>query len=110
MSKTYRTMQGKVVELDKLIMQNETTIAVGNMKVNARGDEIGQGGQIVRKREEIMTEHHRADSAVHAVRQPAPQPTVNTTPAPVATLSEEDTKPKQKQNALKTLADTEKKD
>lgn len=112
MSKTYRTMQGKIVELDKLIMQNETAIAVGNMRVNARGDEIGQGGQIVRKREEIMAEHHRADSVLHASpRQPVQQP-INETPAAQSapSQSEDDSKPKQKPNALKTLADTEKKD
>lgn len=51
-------MQGKVVDLDKLISKNELTPAVGNIKVNARGDEIGPGGQIIRKREEIMAEYY----------------------------------------------------
>ena len=36
--KTYRSMQGKVVDLDLLIKRNELTPAVGNAKVNARGD------------------------------------------------------------------------
>lgn len=56
--KQYRSMQGKVVDLDKLISKNELTPAVGNIKVNARGDEIGPGGQIIRKREEIMAEYY----------------------------------------------------
>ena len=50
----YRSMNGKEVDMNKLININELTPAVGNMRVNARGDELGPGGQIVRKREEIL--------------------------------------------------------
>lgn len=56
--KVYRSMQGKEVDLDKLRNKNETTLAVGNVKVNARGDELGPGGQIIRKREDIMSEYY----------------------------------------------------
>ena len=58
--KTYRSMQGKEVDLDKLRVKNELTLAVGNAKVNARGDEIGPGGKIIKKREEVMSEYHTA--------------------------------------------------
>jgi hypothetical protein len=44
----YRTMQGKTVDMHKLVMQNEMTLAVGNVKVNARGDQIGPGGKIIK--------------------------------------------------------------
>ncbi len=54
----YRTMQGKVVDMEKLMRQHELTPAIGNMQVNARGDELGQGGKIVRKREEIVKEYY----------------------------------------------------
>lgn len=54
----YRSMQGKVVDLDAIMNKNELTPAVGNIRVNARGDEIGPGGKIVRKREEIMAEYY----------------------------------------------------
>lgn len=50
----YRTMQGKEVDMNKLINQNELTVAVGNAKVNARGDELGAGGKIIRKREDVL--------------------------------------------------------
>jgi hypothetical protein len=56
--KSYRTMQGKEIDLDKLRAKNETVLAVGNAKVNARGDEIGPGGRITRKREEIVNEYY----------------------------------------------------
>jgi hypothetical protein len=52
----YRSMQGKQVDMHKLVMQNEMTVAVGNVKVNARGDELGPGGQIIRKREDVLRE------------------------------------------------------
>lgn len=54
----YRTMQGKVVDFEKIMKENELMPAIGNMKVNARGDELGPGGQIIRKREEIVQEYY----------------------------------------------------
>ena len=56
--KTYKTMQGKELDLDKLRIKNETVLAVGNAKVNARGDEIGPGGKIIKKREDVMAEYN----------------------------------------------------
>jgi len=56
--KIYRTAQGKQIDLDMLIKRNELTPAVGNAKVNARGDELGPGGKIIRKREEIMQNYY----------------------------------------------------
>ena len=53
---SYKTaINGKSVDMHKLRMQNEMTLAVGNMRVNARGDEIGPNGQIVRRREDIVS-------------------------------------------------------
>jgi hypothetical protein len=54
----YKSMQGREVDLDKLRNRNETTLAVGNARVNARGDEIGPGGKIIKKREDIMAEYY----------------------------------------------------
>ena len=54
----YRSMQGKEIDLDKLRMRNEMTIAVGNARVNARGDELGPGGKIIKKREEVLNEYY----------------------------------------------------
>lgn len=60
----YRTASGKLVDMDTLALRNEYTIAVGNMNVNARGDQLGEGGQIVKTREEIMSEHYATKGAV----------------------------------------------
>ena len=58
-NKVYRTMQGKQVDIDLLRQRNELTPAVGNARVNARGDELGPGGKIVRKREEVLADYYR---------------------------------------------------
>lgn len=58
MGKVVRSMRGKEVDMEKLNLRNETTPAVGNMKVNARGDELGPGGKIVRTREEILKDYY----------------------------------------------------
>jgi len=50
----YKTaINGKEVDMHKLVMQNEMTVAVGNVRVNARGDELGPNGQVIRRREEV---------------------------------------------------------
>ena len=48
--KVYKTAQGKTVDLGALILQNETTKAVGNMGVNARGDAVDSNGNIIQSR------------------------------------------------------------
>ena len=58
----YRTMQGKEVDMGKLALQNEMTVAVGNVKVNARGDELGPGGRIVRTREDVLRSYESANA------------------------------------------------
>ena len=50
----YRSMQGRMIDIEKLRAANETIKAVGNMNVNARGDVIGQGGQVVKTKQETI--------------------------------------------------------
>lgn len=45
-------MQGKAIDFDSLRTRNEKSIAVGNVKTNARGDTLGKGGKVVKKRDE----------------------------------------------------------
>jgi len=54
----YKTMQGKTIDMDALGARNETMPAVGNVRMNARGDELGPGGVIIRKREDIVNDHY----------------------------------------------------
>ena len=53
-----RTNQGQMLDMDNLMLQGEKEIALGNMKVNARGDKIGTGGKIVKKKEEVAREYY----------------------------------------------------
>jgi len=62
--KQHRSMRGKVVDMDLLRKRNELTPAVGNARVNARGDELGPGGQIVKKREDVVAEHYKVAGSV----------------------------------------------
>ena len=62
--KMYKTAQGKHIDLDLLISRNELTPAVGNARVNARGDELGPGGTMIRKREDIMGEYYQNPETV----------------------------------------------
>lgn len=61
MGKTYRTAQGRSLDLEKLKLQNELTPAIGNMRVNARGDQLGPGGKVVKSREEMLDEHYKTN-------------------------------------------------
>jgi hypothetical protein len=56
--KIYKTMQGREIDMDALLAKNETMPAVGNVRMNARGDELGPGGQILRTREEVVSEYY----------------------------------------------------
>ena len=64
----YRTLQGREIDLERLMKQNELMPAVGNMKVNARGDELGPGGKIIRKREDIVAEYYENNPNASGVR------------------------------------------
>ncbi len=59
MGRIYTSMQGKEIDMDKLSLRNELTPAIGNMKVNARGDELGPGGQIIRTKEQILQDYYK---------------------------------------------------
>jgi hypothetical protein len=59
MSKIYKSAMGKPVDMDMLRLSNEEVIAVGNMRTNARGDQLGKGGKVVKSRSEIMREYHK---------------------------------------------------
>ena len=54
----YRTMQGRMVDIEKLRTANESVQAVGNMNVNARGDVLGAGGQVVTPKETIIKQYY----------------------------------------------------
>jgi hypothetical protein len=52
-------MQGREVNMEDLAQRNSTMPAVGNVRMNARGDELGPGGVVTRKREDIVNDHYQ---------------------------------------------------
>jgi hypothetical protein len=55
----HRTATGKYIDMDAIKTKNETIIAVGNSRTNARGDLLGPGGKIIKTRDEIASEMYR---------------------------------------------------
>jgi hypothetical protein len=47
-----------MVDIEKLRAANESVQAVGNMNVNARGDVLGAGGQVVTPKEQIIKKYY----------------------------------------------------
>jgi len=62
--KIHRTARGQTIDMESLRLQNENTIAVGNMKVNARGDELGFGGKVVKTRKEVIDETYKVHTMI----------------------------------------------
>ena len=78
--KMYRTMQGRMVDIDQLRAANESVQAVGNMNVNARGDVLGANGQVVTPKSQVIKKYYeqpkgKASEGPSAItKTPAPQP------------------------------------
>jgi hypothetical protein len=84
--KNYRSAMGKNVDMGALLAKNENTRAVGNMKVNARGDTIDSQGRVTRAVTAKVNQSYAntvGNKSANAVRD-KPQPTQNkpTTPKP----------------------------
>lgn len=73
--KLYRTMQGKMLDMELLAQANELAPAIGNARVNARGDELGPGGKIIRKREDIIAEYYEKNPNAVPEEMPGKRPT-----------------------------------
>ena len=72
--KQYKTMQGKDIDMDLLRQRNELTPAVGNVRVNARGDELGPGGKIIKKREEVLRDYYEDNAPPTQFEEPTGKP------------------------------------
>ena len=94
MKRTYTTANGKQVSIDSIRLSNEDVIAVGNMKVNARGDQLGPGGVPEKTKQQAVNEYYNLHTPVAGALRPGsgviedkpatPKPMSVTPPAPVA--------------------------
>lgn len=62
--RTHFSMRGKPVDMDALRARNEGEIAVGNARMNARGDILSRTGEIEVKREEISKTFHDTQGSI----------------------------------------------
>lgn len=74
MSIIHKTAKGKEIDMNRLASQNELTVAVSNVKINARGDELGPGGQIIRKHEDVIGSGVPVEQQSYQAPAPKPAP------------------------------------
>lgn len=92
--KTYKTMRGRQIDMEMLRKKNELVPAIGNARVNARGDELGPGGKIVRKREDIVNDYYKSTQSV-----PSEAPAPKEKPAKDEPKAKAESKPEPKKKA-----------
>jgi len=104
-NEVYKTAKGREIDMMKLVRQNELVPAVGNAKVNARGDKLGPGGKIIVKREERQTAANQIPDQLSVRAAPEPAVAPKTT-EPAAIVVEQPAKPltaAQKAKAIKDM-------
>ena len=58
-NEVYQSANGKKVDMGALRLQNEKVRAVGNMRVNARGDVINDNNEVIRTRNEQVNKQYQ---------------------------------------------------
>jgi hypothetical protein len=58
-TKIYKSAMGRVVDLGALILENESTRAVGNMNTNARGDLIDGANRVLETKPKQVQKHYQ---------------------------------------------------
>jgi len=56
-----KTSRGQQLDIDSLVLANETTVAVGNMRVNARGDQLDSKGNIVKTKTQQAQAYYQSN-------------------------------------------------
>lgn len=81
----HKTALGRTIDMSELMARNEKTRAVGNMRVNARGDTIDANGKIVEPVTNKVNERYSktvGNRAAQPVRQVKPRRPGSDTPGP----------------------------
>lgn len=68
--KIYKSAMGKSVDLGALMLANETTRAVGNMNVNARGDVLDSANQVVEPKNRQVQKQYSRQSRMPVTADP----------------------------------------
>ena len=93
MRNNIRTARGSIIDMAALAAKNETTRAVGNVPMNARGDRLNEDGTVKVKAEDIAVAHQ------NTVEPPQQQPISDPKPIEQPAVKPTQTKAKKKQTA-----------
>jgi hypothetical protein len=91
------TYRGTTMDMDSLRRENEKVTALGNMRVNARGDQI-ERGEITKTADQIARENHRVQTAVFSTGIKGPMPKSED----LSPVLEKESKPEKVARAKKT--------
>jgi len=83
-----KTARGKEINMAALIAANDTSVAVSNVNMNARGDILGPGGEIEVPAQEVQKEYYE-----EKLTAPAETVLPATTRPSCSTMSSSDVKP-----------------
>jgi hypothetical protein len=90
------TYRGTTIDMDTMRRENEKVTAIGNMKVNAKGDEI-KGGMVTKTADQIARENHRIQTAIvnTGLKGPVPDAPLADTPVKKTPVKATSTKTKE---------------
>ncbi len=91
--------RGTTIDMDSLRRENEKVTAIGNMKVNAKGDQINRG-VVTKTADQIARENHRIKSTIVKTGLKGPMPASPELPTPAASKAPAKEKVKTKEVEL----------
>ena len=69
---TYKSAQGKTIDLGTIKLRNEHVRAVGNMNVNARGDRLDSHNRVIDSKNNQIRRQNRKQAAAKISREQFP--------------------------------------
>lgn len=84
--------RGITIDMDSMRRENEKSVAVGNMGVNAKGDQI-KGGQVTKTADQIARENHRVQSTIVKTGLKGPIPAAPAIPEALKKVTAKPVKP-----------------
>lgn len=56
-----RSMMGEMIDMGALATRNSSTVALGNARMNARGDIVDKSGKVLKAREVVVQEYYNSN-------------------------------------------------
>jgi hypothetical protein len=83
MTARHVTSKGQPIDMERLVSANADTVALGNASKNARGDQLGPGGVVLRTQEQIEADWAAAKARAEERSKPVDIKSETATPQPV---------------------------